>query len=428
MAVASVSEPAVEPRRVRDLHIVGVWSGLTAGVWLGAAEAPTKLVVAGLSPILVSLCMVLGVFLGRWSIPALVRGMGYVRADVRHAPHLVVWGVLGGCLWAVANTLTVFAIRDVGLSVAFPLWNMNSLIGLLWGVVFFNELRGTSRSRRFAVIGGAIAMCAAAAVVAAASTGNVAGIHATRGIIAAFTAALLWGTMYIPYRKAYITGLSPLSFLTFFTVGELGTMILLAHSDAGGWDSLLHALVRARPALLWLLLGGFVWVIGDLFQQYAAKYVGISRGIPLSNTNQLWGLLWGVLVFGELHGAPLATLVQVAGGSLVMVLGAGMIALASPDSGELAAWQAAATRETTRYGVDESYASGRGLGEPAFDRVRDRSWLDWVIISGATAAFVIAAIGAARPQIPFSVGWGMALVGVLVAAAVVSAIRLQSGD
>ena len=188
MAAASLSEPAVGAPRVRDLHTLGVWSGLTAGVWLGAAEAPTKLVVAGLSPILISLCMVLGVFLGRWSIPALVRGMGYVRADVRHAPHLVVWGVLGGCLWAVANTLTVFAIRDVGLSVAFPLWNMNSLIGLLWGVVFFNELRGTARARRFAVIGGAIAMCAAAAVVAAASTGNVAGVHATRGIIAAFTA------------------------------------------------------------------------------------------------------------------------------------------------------------------------------------------------------------------------------------------------
>ena len=52
--------------------------------------------------------------------------------------------------------------------------------------------------------------------------------------------------------------------------------------------------------LFWLLIAGFVWVVGDLFQQYAAKYVGISRGIPLSNTNQLWGLLWGIFVFGEL--------------------------------------------------------------------------------------------------------------------------------
>jgi glucose uptake protein GlcU len=423
MAVVTVDEPGIDAQRVRQLHAAGVWSGLTAGVWLGAAEAPTKLVAAGLSPVLVSLCMVLGVFLGRWSIPALVRGMGYVRADVRRAPHLIVWGVLGGCLWAVANTLTVFAIRDVGLSVAFPLWNMNSLIGLLWGVLFFNELRGTAHARRLAVIGGAVAMCVAAAVVAAASTGTVAGGHATRGIIAAFTAALLWGTMYIPYRKAYITGLSPLSFLTFFTVGELGTMLLLAHSDAGGWSSLLHALVQARPALLWLLLGGFVWVIGDLFQQYATKYVGISRGIPLSNTNQLWGLLWGVLVFGELRAAPVATLVQVVGGSLVMALGAGMIALASADRGELLAWQAAATRETARYGVDEGYALLR-VGEPAFDQVKDRNWIDWVIISVATAAFVAAAIAAARPQIPFNAGWGLVLVGVLVAAAVVSAIRL----
>ncbi len=58
----------------------------------------------------------------------------------------------------------------------------------------------------------------------------------------------------------------------------------------------------ARDVLFWLMLGGFIWVIGDLFQQYAAKYVGISRGIPLSNTNQLWGLLWGIFVFGELRG------------------------------------------------------------------------------------------------------------------------------
>src|SRR5215472_632177 len=136
MAIATAAEPSGDAARIRQLHRAGVWSGLSAGVWLGAAEAPTKLVIAGLSPVLVSLCMVMGVFLGRWSIPALVRGMGYIRADVREAPHLIVWGVLGGCLWAVANTLTVFAIRDVGLSVAFPLWNMNSLIGVLWGAAF----------------------------------------------------------------------------------------------------------------------------------------------------------------------------------------------------------------------------------------------------------------------------------------------------
>ena len=36
-----------------------------------------------------------------------------------------------------------------------------------------------------------------------------------------------------------------------------------------------------------------MWVVGDLFQQFATKYLGIGRGIPLSNTNQFWGLAWG---------------------------------------------------------------------------------------------------------------------------------------
>ena len=149
-----IALPTADGRRFHQLHGIGVWSGIAAGVWLGAAEAPTKLVATGLSPVLVSFCMVIGVFAGRWSMPALVHGTAYVHDDVRQAPHLVVWAVLGGCLWAVANTLTVFAIRDVGLSIAFPLWNTNSLVGVLWGVVFFKELRGASRARRMAVIGG----------------------------------------------------------------------------------------------------------------------------------------------------------------------------------------------------------------------------------------------------------------------------------
>ena len=109
----------------------------------------------------------------------------------------------------------------------------------------------------------------------------------------------MWGTMYVPYRKAYISGMNPLSFVTIFTFGELGTMGLLAvvlhGGGAGSLGAELHAL---RPSMLWLFLGGFCWVIGDLFQQYATKYIGIGRAIPLSNTNQLWAG-WGAFVFGE---------------------------------------------------------------------------------------------------------------------------------
>src|SRR5579864_6286169 len=125
--------------RARSLQRLGILCGITAGAWLGAAEAPTKLVSIGVSPIVISLIMVIGVFLARWSLPALILGTSSIRADIRRTPHLIIWAILAGCVWAVANTLTIFAIRDIGLSIAFPLWNSNGVLGILWGFLFFNE-------------------------------------------------------------------------------------------------------------------------------------------------------------------------------------------------------------------------------------------------------------------------------------------------
>ena len=81
---------ALEPSRLKSLQTLGVLCGFAAGAWLGAAEAPTKFVQAGVSPIVVSLLMVIGVFLARWSLPALIRGTGQIRMDVGEAPHLIV--------------------------------------------------------------------------------------------------------------------------------------------------------------------------------------------------------------------------------------------------------------------------------------------------------------------------------------------------
>src|SRR6202140_3145537 len=171
--------------RARKLQLLGTLSGFTAGAWLGAAEAPTKLVSIGLSPLVISLVMVVGVFLARWSVPALILGTSSVRADVRRAPHLIIWAVLGGCLWAVANTMTIFAIRDVGLSIAFPLWNSNSLLGILWGFLFFNDLRQAGWPGWLGVLGGALVMCVGAALLAIASATQAPAAHSRRGVWAA---------------------------------------------------------------------------------------------------------------------------------------------------------------------------------------------------------------------------------------------------
>ncbi|HXX22126.1 MAG TPA: EamA family transporter [Terriglobia bacterium] len=400
--------------------------GLAAGAWLGGAEAPTKLVTVGLSPYVISLAMVAGVFVARWTLPTLLKGTGYVFHDLRARAHLVIWAILAGALWAVANTLTVFAIRDVGLSVAFPLWNINSLVGLFWAWLLFNELRGAGARQATKVLGGALAIVVGACLLAYANGQHGLGTphRAGAGILAAVGAGLLWGTMYIPYRKAYISGMNPLSFVTVFTVGELITMSALALVFRGGLAPLLAELARARAALFWLFLGGFCWVLGDLFQQYAAKYIGIGRGIPLSNTNQLWGLAWGALVFGELSGKGGATQGLIVAGSVTMVAGAVAISMAEAPTTEQESWRASQRRESERYQLDPEPPAASAPGEgPLAKHGAGRRWWDLPIVIVAAGVFLLLARGARRPPMAINLSWmallALAMLGFLVACGMV---------
>jgi glucose uptake protein GlcU len=400
-------------------HGLGVLCGLSAGVWLGAAEAPTKLVNSGLSPYSISLCMVAGVFTARWTVPTLLKGTRQVFADLSRNKHLLPTAILAGMLWAVANTLTVFAIRDVGLAIAFPLWNTNALVGILWGRLLFGELKGASGRNVAKVVLGALAIVAAA-IMLGFSTIHGGGPHpggAASGVLAAAGASLLWGTMYIPYRKAYISGMNPLSFVTVFTVGELGAVFALALAlDRTATIAVIHS-PQTRHMLFWLFLGGFVWVIGDLFQQYATKYLGIGRGIPLSNTNQLWGLAWGALAFGELAHADAAHRLLVVAGSLVMILGALAVSTAVATEREHASANQALQRECTRYQLDYNRVLEACAGVPVAANGPQRAWWDYVILAVAVGVFVYLGLDARVPALGMNLVW----VGVLVAALVVTA-------
>jgi glucose uptake protein GlcU len=359
--------------------------------------------------------MVAGVFTARWTFPTLMKGTGFVFSDIASKPHLIIWALLAGALWAVANTLTVFAIRDVGLATAFPLWNANSLIGLLWGWLLFREMRGGGARTVGKVLLGTLAIIAAAIMLGFSTLhGGDASPHAARGLAAAAGASLMWGTMYVPYRKAYLSGMNPLSFVTIFTFGELGTMLTLTWCFDGGPNSSAMQLLHHRQVLFWLFLGGFVWVIGDLFQQYATKYLGISRGIPLSNTNQLWGLAWGALVFGELAAADRLHLGLVVGGSLLMILGALAISTAAAGADEMGNRDAALQRECDRYGLDYDHALNAQNGGSVQGPGR-RRWWDWAIVAAAVSLFVWLGADAVVPPLAMHWEWVAVLCVTLLA-------------
>lgn len=410
--------------RFRSVHGIGVLCGLAAGVWLGAAEAPTKLVNSGLSPFAISLCMVAGVFTARWSLPTLVKGTQGIFHDLARNKHLIPIAIVAGMLWAVANTLTVFAIRDVGLAVAFPLWNANSLVGIFWGRVLFGELKHASPANLAKVVLGALAIIGAAIMLGFStihSSGH--GSHAVGGVLAAAGASLLWGTMYVPYRKAYISGMNPLSFVTIFTIGELGTMLALVLALDGGTHAAVFHSKETGPMLFWLFLGGFVWVIGDIFQQFATKYLGIGRGIPLANTNQLWGLAWGALVFGELNGADAAHRWLVLAGSIVMILGAMAVSTAVATEREHGSINQSLLRECDRYGLDYTRVVKIYSGFAIEQENRRNIW-DYLIIAASVGVFVWLGMKARVPTLHMDMTWVAFLAAVLIVSALICGWRL----
>src|SRR5438046_8747955 len=99
--VSSSQAVIQDASRARKLQLLGILCGFAAGAWLGAAEAPTKLVSTGISPMVISFIMVIGVFLARWSLPALLLATSSVRADGRRAPPRHIRALPDGPPWSV---------------------------------------------------------------------------------------------------------------------------------------------------------------------------------------------------------------------------------------------------------------------------------------------------------------------------------------
>jgi hypothetical protein len=193
----------------------------------------------------------------------------------------------------------------------------------------------------------------------------------------------------------------------------------------GGFQGVAVELGRARPALFWLFLGGFCWVLGDLFQQYAAKYIGISRGIPLSNTNQLWGLAWGALVFGELSGRGFSVQALVIGGSILMIAGAAAISTAEASQNEQAAWKRAMDRECGRYSLDAARVEATVRGEdPLALEKTGRRWWEFLIAVAALAVFVWLAMGATRQPVAANLLWMAAILAATLVFLVLGGVLL----
>jgi hypothetical protein len=113
----------------------------------------------------------------------------------------------------------------------------------------------------------------------------------------------------------------------------------------------------------------------------------------------------------------------VVGGSLLMALGAGAIALASASGAEHKRWQEAGARESARYGVDPAYVAAGMSGEDSVARTRRRP-LDWILVLVATVVLLWFGSQTHVPPLHIAWGWAAALTLILVGFLVVSGMAL----
>ena len=235
-------------------------------------------------------------------------GEGFV-ANVAAADGInIVWALVGGFIFNVANLLLVAGIDMAGLAIAFPL---AIGIALVVGVVlsYVLEPRGNP-----IVLAAGVAL----AVVAVIFDGRAYQAMAREGspvsrksIVVCVVSGLLMGS-FAPFVTRALTGghaLGPYSIAVFFTIGALLSCFVvntyfMRHPLVGAPVDF-SGFAKARTADHALgILGGFIWGTGGVFNFVAASFVGVAISYAIGQAAPMIAALWGVVVWREFRGAP----------------------------------------------------------------------------------------------------------------------------
>jgi glucose uptake protein len=229
-------------------------------------------------------------------------------ANVHSAdPSNIVYALIGGAVFNIANLLLVAGIEMAGLAVAFP---VSIGIALVVGVVMSYALQAKGNP---ALLAAGVA-CAVIAVIldgkAYGSLGSQGRTVSRKSIVVCIISGVLMG-LWAPFATHALTSgnvLGPYSIGVFFTLGALLSCFIFnvyfmkkpligAPVNFGGFFA-----TPARGHVLGLL-GGAIWGVGTVFNLVAANYTGVAISYAIGQAAPMVAALWGVFVWKEFAGA-----------------------------------------------------------------------------------------------------------------------------
>jgi glucose uptake protein len=219
----------------------------------------------------------------------------------------VVYALIGGAIFNLANLLLVAAIDMAGLAVAFPI---SIGIALVVGTVLSYALQPKGNA---ALLGLGV-ICALVAVIldgkAYGSLGKAEKSVSRKSVIVCVVSGVLMG-LWAPFLTRAMTNgnaLGPYSAVVFLTLGALlscfiWNLYFMKHPLVGEPVSFRGFFRGPARGHLLGLIGGFIWGTGTVFNMVAASLTGVAISYAIGQSAPMVAALWGVLAWKEFAGA-----------------------------------------------------------------------------------------------------------------------------
>jgi len=219
----------------------------------------------------------------------------------------IVYTLVGGAVFNLANLLLVAAIDMAGLAIAFP---VSIGIALVVGVItsYLQQPKGNA---------GLLAIGVACAVIAVIMDGKaygtlakVAGSASRKSIVTCIVSGVLMGLWapFVAHAMSQGKTLGPYSVSVFLTLGALLSCfiwnIYFMKKPLVGEPVNFGEFFRG-PASGHLLglLGGAIWGTGTVFNLVAANFSGVAISYAIGQSAPMVAALWGVFAWKEFQGA-----------------------------------------------------------------------------------------------------------------------------
>lgn len=265
-------------------------------------------------------------------------GMPFLTA-IAHTPRAcIVYALIGGAIFNVANMLLVAAIEVAGMAVAFPVG-----IGLALVIGAISNYVITPMANPVLLFGG-VALVAVAIVLDAAAyrkRETTARAATVRGILISLACGVLMGCFY-PFVARALNGVpgrpapGPYAVAFYFTIGLVVSTVpanlLLMKKPLDGKPPV-DGSGYGRAPFGWHLagaLGGAIWCAGGVanFVASGAHLVGPAVSYSIGQGATMVSACWGVFVWREFAGAPRAARLLLVFMFVFFVVGLGAVALA----------------------------------------------------------------------------------------------------